>query len=150
MKLYLVQHGKALSKEDAAHRPLSMEGKKETRKIARFLKKRNIKTDFIWHSGKARAVETAQIISWVIEHEKISEREDLNPSDPVEKFREEVERLNADLMIVGHLPFLQKLASLLLTKADHHSLISFKNSGVVCLEKQKDWELAWSMTPNLV
>jgi phosphohistidine phosphatase len=37
MKLYLVQHGKAKSKEEDPDRPLSMDGLEETKKVASFL-----------------------------------------------------------------------------------------------------------------
>ncbi len=37
MKLYLVQHGKALSKEADPQRPLSEEGIREVKKMAEFI-----------------------------------------------------------------------------------------------------------------
>ncbi|RKY42599.1 MAG: phosphohistidine phosphatase SixA [Candidatus Makaraimicrobium thalassicum] len=150
MKIYLVQHGVALPEEQDPRKPLSRDGRDETRKTARFLKKKKIKVDRVWHSKKARAVETAEIISRAVGHKEMSQRDDLNPNDPVEKFLEEVERFNADLMIVGHLPFLRKLASLFLTGSDSPDLISFKNSGVVCLEYRETWKLAWFVTPDLL
>ena len=45
-------------------------------------------------------------------------------------------------MIIGHLPFLSNLASVLLTGKKKHSPISFKYSGVVCVEKSSEGK--WS------
>ena len=108
MKLYLIQHGLSLPEEKDAKRPLSPEGEEETQKIAEFLKARKIKVDSIWHSSKLRAIQTAQIISKFISCPEIRERNDLNPLDSVSKFLEEIKSLNKNLMVVGHLPFLEK------------------------------------------
>jgi len=148
MILYLVQHGKALSKDENSQRPLSDEGREETGKIAAFLKQRDITVDFIWHSKKLRAAQTAQIISVSITTQRIEERGDLNPLDPVDKFPQGLLDLNKDIMIVGHLPFLQRLSSLLLTGTQNQEPVSFVNSGVVCLEHKEGWSISWDITPN--
>jgi phosphohistidine phosphatase len=53
---------------------------------------------------------------------------------------------------VGHLPHLSKLASLLLTKSDEKVSIGFKNSGIVCLQRDdsSNWLLSWSVTPEIL
>jgi phosphohistidine phosphatase len=150
MKLYLVQHGLSLPEEQDPQKPLSREGKKQTLKIADFLKKRKIAVDCLWHSTKLRAIQTAQIISKSIKCSEIQERDDLNPLDPVDKFPEKIESLNKDLMIVGHLPFLQKLVSLLLSGAETNEFVAFENSGVICLEYAGVWKIAWMITPELI
>lgn len=152
MKLYLVQHGISVPEEQDPQKPLSEEGRSQTGKTARFLKEKNIKVENIWHSTKARSVQTAQMISEAVTHTKMTERNDLNPNDPVDKVRQELQKLNADTMIVGHLPFLPKLASLLLAGTETPGLISFKNSGVVCLEsgEKETWQLSWSFPPELM
>jgi len=150
MRLYLIQHGIAVPEEQGPQKPLSQEGRDDTQKTAEFLKARDIKVDRIWHSKKTRSVQTAQMISESIACSEIEERDDINPKDPVDKLQEGIQALNADLMIVGHLPFLQKLASLLLTGSDRNELISFKNSGVICLEYQENWKLAWFAPPYVL
>ena len=56
-----------------------------------------------------------------------------------------------DLMQVGHLPHLQRLASLLITQEPEQNPVAFHNSGVACLERNKDhsWSLRWAITPQL-
>lgn len=150
MRLYLIQHGISLPEEKDPEKSLSQEGKEQTQKVAEFLKTKSVKVDAIWHSPKLRAIQTAQIISKSIFCPEIRERNDLNPLDSVEKFPEEIQSLNKDLMIVGHLPFLQKLASLLLSGSETNQFISYKNSGAVCLEYTDTWKIAWMVTPELM
>ena len=150
MKLYLIQHGIALPEEKDPEKSLSPEGKEETQRTAEFLKTKNIEVDAVWHSPNLRAIQTAQIIVNSILFSETKERDDLNPLDPVENFPEEIKSSNKNLMIVGHLPFLQKLASLLLSGSDTNQFISFKNSGVVCLEYTDTWKIAWIVTPALL
>ena len=126
MRLYLIRHGISLPEEKDPEKSLSQEGKEQTQKIAEFLKTKSVKVDAIWHSPKLRAIQTAQIISKSIFCPEIQERDDLNPLDSVEKFPEEIQSLNKDFMIVGHLPFLQKLASLLLSGSEKNQFISYR------------------------
>jgi len=150
MKLYLIQHGIALPEEKDPEKSLSPEGKDETQRTAEFLKAKNIEVDTVWHSPKQRAAQTAQIILSSVICSEIQQRDDLNPLDSVEMFPEEIESLNKSLMIIGHLPFLQKLVSLLLSGSDANQFISFKNSGVICLEYADNWKIAWMITPELL
>ena len=150
MRLYLIQHGIALPEEKDPEKSLSPEGKEETQRAAEFLKTKNIEVDAVWHSPKLRAIQTAQIIVNSIVCSEIKERDDLNPLDSVENFPKEIKSSNKNLMIIGHLPFLQKLASLLLSGSETNQFISFKNSGVVCLEYTDTWKIAWIIIPVLL
>lgn len=150
MKLYLIQHGLALSEEKDSRKPLSSEGRDTTQKIGNFLKTKGVEVECIWHSEKLRAIQTAQIISESISCDRTEKRKDLNPLDPLDKFYTEFLKMNRDLMIVGHLPFLQKLASLLLTGSDNFELVSFRYSAVLCLEYREKWKIAWFITPELI
>jgi len=150
MKLYLIQHGIALPEEKDPEKSLSPEGKEKTQGTAEFLKTKSIKVDAVWHSPKLRAIQTAQIVSNSVFCSEIQERDDLNPLDSVENFPEEIKSSKKNLMIIGHLPFLQKLASLLLSGSETNQFISFKNSGVICLEYTDTWKIAWMVTPALL
>ncbi len=150
MKVYLVQHGESLPKEEDSQRPLSDEGKVGTEKVAQFLKSKSIRVNSVWHSGKMRAIKTAEILSQSITSTKIVEREDLNPLDSVDKFPSELHEMNKDLMIVGHLPFLQRLSGSLLIGKQDSDIVSFTYSGVLCLEYQDRWRIAWFITPDVI
>ena len=150
MKLYLVQHGLSLSGEVDPEKSLSPEGEAESRNIAAFLKEKGIRVDLFWHSPKKRAVQTAQILAETISCPETQERKDLNPLDPVGNFPAEIKALEKDLMIVGHLPFMQKLASLLLSGDENKELVSVRNSGVICLEHTDSWKVLWTVIPELL
>jgi phosphohistidine phosphatase len=115
MKLYLVQHAKAASKQADLQRPLTEEGLHDIRKVAAFIKPLNLRVDYLWHSGKVRAAQTAEALAKVIEINKAeTARDGLGPNDDVAALRDELASSQHDVMVVGHLPFLAKLASLLL------------------------------------
>jgi len=150
MKVYLVQHGLSQPKEWDPQKPLSPQGEAQTQKVAEFLKRAEVKVDTLWHSPKLRAVQTAQIIDKQINCEHIQERSDLNPSDSVSEMPANILSKGKDLMIVGHLPFLEKLVSLLLTRTEENQLVQFENSGIVCLEYEERWKLIWALSLDLV
>ncbi len=153
MELYLVRHGEANPKQISASQELTAKGKTDVFKVGKFLKNADIKIDTLWHSSKTRAVQTAQILADIITigKENILERQDLSPLDPVNKVQEEIITHGMNLMIVGHLPFLQKLTSLLLIGSEYEELVSFSSAGVVCFKQQENkWYLAWIITPDLI
>lgn len=150
MKLYLVQHGLSQPKEVDPERPLSPEGEAESRLTADFLKEKNIRVSRIWHSPKKRAVQTARVMAESLASPETQERNDLNPLDPVGSLTEEIVSSDRDLMIVGHLPFLQKLTSLLMTGTEDDELVSVRNSGVICLEYTDSWRVLWAVIPELL
>ncbi len=150
MKLYLVQHGKAVDEKIDPKRPLSEDGKVETEEMARFLQVRKIKPEIIWHSEKLRARQTAEIFANILDVSEVVEKEGLKPNDPVELFRNEIEVMEKDLMIVGHLPFLAKLCSLLITGNEERYIVEFKYSGVLCLDFKEKWKIYWYLTPELI
>lgn len=150
MKLYIVQHGISLSEEVDPEKSLSPDGEEQSRKIAEFLKEKSVRVDTIWHSPKKRTVQTAHILSEAVAIPEIQKRKDLNPMDPVGHIPEEIEPLEKNLMIIGHLPFLQKLVSLLLIGTEDGRFISIRNSGVICLEHTDSWKVLWAVTPELL
>ena len=150
MRLYLMQHGKALSKDEDPKRSLSSLGRKETEYIASFLRARQIRVDSIWHSSKERAEETAELIARAVGISCCEERSDLQPNDPVEAIPQELHERGENVLIVGHLPFLQKLLSLLLIGREKHDIGGITYSGIICLSYDETWNLEWIVTPQLI
>ena len=153
MKLYLVQHAKAASKETDPHRSLTEEGRRDIQKVAAFIKSLNLSVDYLWHSGKNRAQQTAEILAEVVEVKKeMAAHEGLSPNDNVTVSKDELISGRKDIMIVGHLPFLPKLASLLLTNSESSNTVAFKNGGIVCLNYSDDnqYQLQWMVIPELL
>lgn len=153
MRLYLVQHGEAAPETIDPNRPLTAKGKADVLKIANFLKGK-VTIDIIWHSTKIRARETAGIIAENISLKKgLFEKEGLAPNDPIYNIKKDIlSEKPEDLMIVGHLPFLGKLASALLTDSESYNLVGFRQAGMVCLEQtdKGNWTVAWIVIPDLI
>ncbi len=147
MKVYLVQHAKPKSKEEDPDRPLSDEGKNDIIKIVKFLPQLNIKK--VLHSGKLRAQQTAEILAKSLKAEVIN-GDALEPLADPAIWAQRLDKETEDVMLVGHLPHLAKLASLLLCKDEDKQVIGFNQGGVVCLEKTDGWSVSWIVTPHLV
>jgi phosphohistidine phosphatase len=153
MKLYLVQHAKAASEQVDPQRPLTEEGRREIKKVAAFIKPLNLCVDYLWHSGKKRAVQTAEVLAEVIKVNKaVNARNGLGPNDDVKALKDEVVSAEGDIMIVGHLPFLSKLASLLLAGSESANTVAFKNAGIVALNRsdKNHWQIDWIIIPELL
>ena len=147
MELYLVQHGEAKKEEEDPERSLTNKGKEEVNHVAAHTAK-FVKIHTIMHSPKLRAVQTADIFAGH-NHAHSMEAEGLKPLDDPEIARNMIESQDKNLMLVGHLPHMNKLASLLLTGNQDADIISFTMSAVVCLEKEEKWRLKWIFTPEL-
>ena len=152
MNHYFVQHGKALTKDIDATRPLSDEGISETITIAQNLKKNNIPISQICHSGKERAKQTAEIIAKTLSITSVNTIDGLNPNDDVKDFSDSQLSLNnSNTMFVGHLPHLNKLISYLLCKNETTNCVTFQNSGVVCVQTTiTDASILWYITPTTI
>ncbi|MDP6087562.1 MAG: phosphohistidine phosphatase SixA [Nitrospinota bacterium] len=157
MRLYLVRHGAAVSEEANPVRPLSPRGKEQAEKIALFLMPLGISVRSISHSENLRAAQTAGVLAGsVTSGEGVRERSGLGPMDPVEPLADELGRETGDLMIVGHLPFLGRLASLLILGNPEREIVTFREAAAVCLEGTpnaggltgQEWRIAWTVTPE--
>ncbi|GBE00867.1 MAG TPA: phosphohistidine phosphatase SixA [Nitrospirae bacterium] len=152
MCLYLVQHTEPKSKEEDPERPLSEKGLQEIRKVALHLSWLNIGVDRILHSGKLRAKQTAEALS-----EELTPPEGLSGTDGLAPLNDPViwagrlKEMTGDIMLVGHLPHLEKLASLLLCGDRDKKIVTFRMGGVVCLKREDngDWSLQWILTPEM-
>ena len=154
MRLYLVQHGAAKSKEEDTERALTDEGRQTVETMGRFLRSRGIRPARIEHSGKLRARQTAEILAGLIEPpEGTPEVADIAPMDDVGPAAERLAGLSEDVMTVGHLPHLARLATrLVVGDRGDRPVVRFQMGGVVCLERDESdqWSVSWVLVPELV
>src|SRR5262249_40697292 len=153
MRAYLVQHGKARTAMEDPNRGLSDEGREEVALAAQFLKDRRISVALIQHSGKRRAEETAHIFAEVIRCGGGPCKTDgLAPEDDPQDVANFLRIYTDDILVVGHLPHLERVTSILLTGHVDRRPVRFANAGIVCLEKSPDrtWSLLWAITPDLL
>ena len=152
MKVYIVRHGQAASSDVDPQRGLTPAGRAEVEKVARHLKSLNLSVDCVWHSGKTRAEQTAEILAEAMTvKEGVTAHPGLSPNDHVGPIRNEIEAGGQDIMIVGHLPFVGILTSLLLTSTESTWPINFKEATTACLEKPSNnhWQIEWVITPEI-
>lgn len=152
MQLYLARHGDYLPEEVDRRQPLSESGKRETHVIAEFLAHTDLEIDHIFHSEKWRAQETAEIIGNEMRPKKEVEKiEGIGPNDSVGPIIEEIYARKENLMLVSHLPFLQKLVSALIIHDENRPLIHLVASSVVCLEPEGgNWAISWMIHPKFI
>ncbi len=150
MALYLVQHGKSLSKDVDPEKGLSEVGKKESNVIAGVARGYAVPVRIIRHSGKKRALETAMIFKDHLNPgHGIDMIEGIRPMDDVMAFAAGLDA-NENALIVGHLPFMERLVGYLIAGNPALLVFKFQNSGIVCLDKKEDaWFIRWALMPNI-
>lgn len=147
-RLYFAQHGLAVDKADDQERPLSKAGIEQTEDIARRIKNSSAHISQIFHSGKLRASQTADIIASIIDVNSVSVIDHLSPNDDVTLTEKNLDISNA--LYIGHLPHLDKLVSYLICGDSNQNIIKFQNSAILCLEKTHDqYQVRWYLTPEI-
>ena len=152
MTLYLVQHGQSQPKDVDPDQGLSDSGIAETNRIADVARGYNVSVSLVKHSGKTRARQTAEIFASALNPaEGITEVSGLKPLDDVSLFAATIDA-DTDTMLVGHLPFMERMAAYLVTGSADKPIFKFQNSGIVCLEKDPDsesWIIVWTLMPKI-
>jgi phosphohistidine phosphatase len=132
--LYLVHHADAVPPSVDAQRPLSGLGRAHADDLAARAASRGVKPDVIWHSGKLRARQTAESF-WracnpLAEFAAIR---GMQPADPPAWIRDQVSREARVVMLVGHMPHLPRLLTLLVTGSED-PLLPFPMHGMIAVE----------------
>ncbi|MDX9974608.1 MAG: phosphohistidine phosphatase SixA [FCB group bacterium] len=153
MKLYLIQHAEAMDAEADADRRLTAAGIRDIELIGQFLERLACNVPLVIHSSRTRARETAERVARHIGPEaKIEEAPALGPRDSAAPWNERLRGYDHDVALIGHMPFLSRLGSLLLTGTEDDAMIAFEKSAVACLvcDEVRCWRLAWMVPPELV
>lgn len=148
MKLYIARHGDALEAHQDPKRPLSELGQEKINALGQVLANNHIKCSYVYHSGKLRAEQTAEILCDHMDcHNPPKKIAGLLPEDDLDNILVMVEHLTKDTLLVGHLPYLALLASHLLTGRADTTLSIFQPGSMMALEKADTigWFLAWHL-----
>ena len=152
MTLYLVQHGQSLPKDVDPDQGLSEIGVAETERIAGVAKDYHINVKLIMHSVKTRARKTADILASALNPTNgVKEAEGLKPMDDVAACAASINP-DTNTMLVGHLPFMERMTAYLVTGSIDKPVFKFQNSGIVCLDKDPEtgsWVIVWTLMPNI-
>jgi phosphohistidine phosphatase len=100
------------------------------------------------HSGKLRAAQSAEMLAEELGI-PVHAFAGLDPLNPVRPFAGEIDSWTADRIVVGHLPFLERLAAFLVAGREEPPVVTFQRGGMVCLEKREDfWCILWTFLPS--
>ncbi|MBI9088687.1 MAG: phosphohistidine phosphatase SixA [Desulfobacterium sp.] len=150
MALYLVQHGKSRPKQEDSNQGLSDQGRADTERIAQVAKGYGVPVAMIQHSGKERARKTAEIFAdFLAPRQGVVQVDGIKPMDDVERFAGSVDPAE-NAMVIGHLPFMEKLVGFLVAGDLDNRVFRFQNSGIVCLDRDDTgWFISWTLMPNI-
>lgn len=142
MKVYLIHHANALSREQDPERHLSRTGVEESDRLGAHFKAAGVAPVRILHSDRQWTLETAERIAVAMGAEGKTAIADypINTGDPIEPFMKEIGICDGDIMMVGHSDYLLRSASGLLCGDENIRVIEFKpgNCTAFCLEKTGD------------
>lgn len=156
MILYLIRHGRAVNEHTDIRRPLDEQGRREAEQVGLFLKRERVEPSVIWHTERLRSVQTAEIIARHLAGvDRLKIQKGLGPDDPVIKIGEQImeyalRKPDAVLLIVGHLPSLEKLALFLAGGCQKLKDFYYTTGSLVELESQESapWKLRQCLTPD--
>jgi phosphohistidine phosphatase len=155
MDLYLMQHGQATPEAENPERPLTDAGRAAVRRVAARAHAAGVRISHCVHSGKLRAEQTARLlVSEAGAEASVEARPGLAPNDAVAPAAEWLRGLTEHeaLALVGHLPFLDKLASLLVAGDEEVQVVRFRMGGLVKLEPKDGrdgFSVAWAIPPEI-
>ncbi|MEW5895148.1 MAG: phosphohistidine phosphatase SixA [Candidatus Omnitrophota bacterium] len=147
MRLYLMRHGDYVV--SAPDQPLSSSGADDVRRVLEFLKKTGAAVSEIWHSPKLRAVQTAEIAREFFPDTLMNQRDDLTPNASASEVFDDIERLENNILLVSHLPF---IPNLLLRMIPHRQQTAvLQAASVVIVEKaDNEWKITDVITPGKI
>ena len=145
--IYLVHHAVAVGPADDAARPLSAAGRAAADILAREAAGRGVAPECVWHSGKLRARQTAEIF-WRACNPlaEFSAVRGLQSADPPTWMHDKLFGEARDLMLVGHMPHIARLLDALLGYGPNATGGAFPLHGVVALAASDDrWVEQWRL-----
>ena len=161
-KIWLIRHAEAVPGGDDDTRELSAHGCRQAKGLGRFLRKLELSPpEVIWHSELLRARQTTELLlettGWQSE---VEERPHLRPEDNPISLANQIAAENRPIAIVGHNPFLTRLASWLLTRDTESEAFQMKPATCLCLQNQIHsggihgpfcrWSVDWMIPPHLI
>jgi phosphohistidine phosphatase len=150
--VYLMRHGEAASAPQDAQRPLTPAGRADIERVAWRAAAVGFHPGAIYHSGLLRAQQTAEILARHLgTSEHVRAREGLQPEDPVQPIAEWLLGQQEAVVLVGHLPFLARLASQLVVGNPHVHVINFQPGALVKLSPNlAGFSVSWMLSPGVV
>jgi phosphohistidine phosphatase len=152
MNLYLMQHGEAKAETEDPSRPLTDRGRLEVERVARYAARLQLGIALVEHSGKLRARQTAEIVAArLTPRPRVEERPGLAPNDDPAGLARALREASEPRLLVGHLPHLARLASLLVVGDSARPVLAFRMGGLVALAREGEgFRVRFVLPPDLV
>jgi phosphohistidine phosphatase len=149
MDFYLARHGEAVAEVIDPSRPLTRAGRESVARVARLAAQRAVQISLIYHSGILRAGQTAEILAeHLAPRGRVQPMTGLRPEDDPSLAAAELAVAESPFMLVGHLPHLKRLASLLSRGHPEADVIDFAPATLACYVREGAlWKLNWTLTP---
>ena len=143
MKVYLVHHAHALTKEEDPQRHISPKGREQADRLGNRFRQLGVAPVRILHSDKQWTIDTAERIAAKLgaEDKTAKAAYPINTGDSVEPFVAEIAAARGDVMMCGHVDYLLRAASMLVCGDEKRKVVEFKpgNGTAVCLENEGKW-----------
>jgi len=88
MRVYLMQHGESKSEEKDPQRRLTDKGIGEVQTVVDFLRPLKLAVDAVWHSGKARAQQTGELLAEAVGARDLPQESKAMPTLRAQCFRD--------------------------------------------------------------
>jgi phosphohistidine phosphatase len=149
VRLYLVQHGQAKSETEDPERPLTDQGSDEVMRVAhQAVEVARVRPARVVHSGKTRARQTAELWAGLL-GVAVEEGDGLAPNDDPRTWAGRLGASSDDLLLVGHLPHLGRLAACLVIGRPEPLLVRFRPGGLVGLDQaDTGWVISVVVPPE--
>jgi phosphohistidine phosphatase len=149
MDFYLARHGEAVADLIDPERPLTQAGRESVQRVASLAAEKGVRITVIYHSGILRAGQTAEIIArYLTPDDGVRTMPGLHPEDDPALAAAELAVARNPLMLVGHLPHLNRLASLLSCRDPDKKAIDFAPATIACYGRAGTlWTLNWTIAP---
>jgi phosphohistidine phosphatase len=108
--ILLIHHGDAVGPDVDPMRPLSSAGRARVERVAAEAAARGARPDVVWHSGKLRARQTAELFWRACNpFAAFAAVRGLQPDDPPGWMRDQLAGDTRSIALVGHMPHLARL-----------------------------------------
>jgi phosphohistidine phosphatase len=144
MELYLVRHGDIdpNAGDAGGGPPLTEAGLAHVRRAASFAARLGVKVDEIRHSDALRSIQTAQEFETALQCAR-RQVTGISPDDDINPLRREVAGLKENVMVIGHLPYLNRISGALLAQDESMPVVVFHPASLVRLDRRED--ARWSL-----
>ena len=153
MELYLIRHGDTdpNAPDTDGGSALTENGLAQVRKCANFAARLGVRVAEIRHSDRRRTIQTAQEFERALGCPR-KQVPGIGPDDDINPLRREAAGLEHNVMVVGHLPYLNHIAGALLAQDESMPVVMFHPASLIRLDRREDarWSLQLVMPTGVM